>query len=163
MVRPLAGGRPSPASGPCDVLKSPVSLTSVAQVEELLAGSRIRCGGEPAIGPTATAEVGFEVVDGRFYRLYQGSGGTLIRAEGADQEGVVSVIDNSSMNGPGSFQVNYEILGNGTAMFQPVFFNEPDALRLFGMAGTGDYQRWSGPPPTPGVPPKDRAAGPDHC
>jgi hypothetical protein len=153
----------SQVSGPCDVLKSPVSLTSVAQVEELLGGSWIRCGGGSALGPAATGEVGFEVVDGRFYRLYQGSGGTLIRAEGAGQEGVVSVIDTSSQNGPGRYQVDVEVLGIGTMINQPVFFNEPEALRLMGMGGTGDYQRWSGPPPTPGIPPNDRAAGPDQA
>ena len=150
---PTPGLSPGTGTGPCDVLKSPVTLTSVTQVEKLLVGSWIRCSSESALGPAATAEVGFEVAGGRFYRLYQGSGGTLIRAEGADQEGVVSVmIDTNQVNSPGF--VNFEVLGTGTMMTHPVFFNEPEALRLTGMAGTGDYQRWSGPPPTPGVPPK---------
>jgi hypothetical protein len=156
---PSAG---SQVSGPCSVLKGPVSLTSVAQVEELLVGSWIRCGGESALGPAATAEVGFEVVDGRFYRLYESHGGTLIRAEGVDQEGTVSVIDISSMNSPGWYQLNLEVLGNGTVMTRPVFLNEPAALRLTGMSGTGDYRRWSGPPPTPGVPP-GHVPGPVTC
>jgi hypothetical protein len=57
--------------------------------------------------PRSLDEVGFEVVGDRFYRLYQGSGGTLIRAEGADQEGVVTVIDTTSANGPGSYQTDF--------------------------------------------------------
>jgi hypothetical protein len=165
---PPTSGSP-PVAGSCGVLKSPVSLTSAAQVEALLAGSWIRCDGVSAFG-SAEGEVGFEVAGGRLYRLYQGSGGELIRGEGADQEGAVSVIDLTSMNGPGSYQVNVDLLGGGTAMNQPVFFSEPDAVRL---RGTGDYQRWTGPPPTSVSPPitgppvtskpKDRGPGRTRC
>jgi hypothetical protein len=148
----------SPVSGPCDQLKRPVSLTSVAQVEELLVGSWIRCGDESGLGPAATGEVGLEVIGDRFYRLYEGPGGALIRAEGADQEGAVSVIDTSSQAGPGVYQVDLEILGNGTVSAHPVLFTEPEALRLWGMSGSGDYRRWSGPPPVPGDPPRQEPA-----
>lgn len=147
---------PTQSSAPCNTLESPVELTSTVQAEDLLTGVWVRCNGNSifaAGAATDAIDVGIEFVGGRFNRLYEAADGSLIRAEGADQEGTTAVIDTSAMNGPGFYQLNLEILGDGMLIVQPGFFGQPEALRLRQDGQVSDYVPFTGPPPTPGDPP----------
>lgn len=150
---PTPGLAPGSGTGPCDTLRSPTAAASTSQVTELLQGRWVRCRGTTLFGADTTTDLGLEFVDGHVYRLYQGPDGTLIRGEGANQEGAISISDNSTADEPGLYQLNVEILGTGTTMFRPFFFNEPRALRLSGMSGSSDYLAWTDPSPSPDEPP----------
>lgn len=148
------------SNAPCDALNGPVELTSVPQVKDLMAGSWVRCNGDSLFSAGSATDVGLEFTDGHVYRLYQAGDGSLIRAEGADQEGATALLDTSPMNGPGSYQLNLEMLGDGTLLLQPQLFSQPQALRLIEEGRISDYVPWTGPPPTPGAPP---GAGTGPC
>lgn len=144
---------PVQTSSVCSTPADQVTLTSVDQVAGLIAGTWIRCDGPPLFGDGSPGEVGVDVVGGRFYRLYSADDGSLIRAEGVDQEGTLAILDTTSMNGPGSYQSNWKLLGQGTAIFTPSFFRTPSVMGLTGMSGASHYERWTGAAPTTGAPP----------
>jgi hypothetical protein len=144
---------PEQTSSTCSTPTDEVVPTSVEQVAGLLVGTWIRCDGAPMFGDGSAGEVGVDVVGDRFYRLYRAADGSLIRAEGVDQEGTLTILDTTSTNGPGSYQTNWKLLGQGTAIFRPSFFQSPPVMGLAGMTGTAHYERWTGAAPTPGVPP----------
>lgn len=144
---------PEQTSSACSTPTDQVALTSVDQVAGLIAGTWIRCDGPPMFGDGSQGEVGVDVVGGRFYRLYRADDGSLIRAEGVDQEGTLAILDTTSMNGPGSYQTNWKLLGQGTVIFTPSFFQTPSVMGLAGMTGASHYERWTGAAPTPGRPP----------
>ncbi len=138
----------------CAAPGDPVPLTSVQQVSDLAVGTWIRCEGPPQFGDVGGGEVGVQVdANGRFHRLFDGGGGTLIRADGLDQEGEWTVIDTTGINGPGSYQINWSLLGSGTVITSPTFFDAPSSLRLDETAGVARYEPWTGPAPVPGLPP----------
>jgi len=144
-------------SNACSTPTDPVALTSVDQVAGLVAGTWIRCDGPPLIGDGSDGEVGVDVVGGRFHRLYRAADGSLIRAEGLDQEGTLTILDSTAMNGPGSYQTNWRLVGRGTFIFTPTFFQSPSVMGLAGMTGSSHYERWAGPAPTPGLAPGTNA------
>ncbi len=140
----------------------PVTLSSVAQVELLVVGTWIRCDGPSQFGEVADGEVGVVVgADGRFYRVFEATDGTLVRAEGVDQEGAWTVLDLTNMNGPGHYQLNWTVLGRGTFITAPTFFESPPSLRLLdSMRGPTRLERWTGAAPIAGLPPGD---GDERC
>ena len=146
---PVPGVPDGVGDGPCGLPTDPINQTSVGQVEQLLVGTWLRCSATSAIGPPLVGEVGLEIAsDGRFFRVYEGPDGSLIRAEGWDEEGTWAVIDTTSMNGPGWYQLNLSVLGRGTFSNFPTFMQQPSHLRLAGYEAA-DYQRWTGAPPEP--------------
>ncbi len=127
--------------GPCGLPAGPVELTSVAEVEQLLVGTWVRCGETSVLGPVLPGEVGLDILaDGRFFRLYDDSQGGLTRGDGPGQEGRWEVIDNTVMNGPGSYQVNLTVEGVGTFHAPAVVLERPVHLRL-GEFPPADYRR----------------------
>ena len=144
--------RPEQTSSACSTPTDEVVLTSVDQVAGLIDGTWIRCDGPPLFGDGTEGEVGVDVVGDRFYRVYRAADGSLIRAEGIDQEGALAILDTTGTNGLGSYQTNWKLLGQGTAIFRPSFFQSPSVMGLR-MTGTAHYERWTGAAPTPGVPP----------
>jgi hypothetical protein len=130
-----------------------VPLTSVEQVAALLVGTWIRCDGPPLFGDGSDGDIGLDVVGDHFWRLSRGTDGTLIRPEGFDQEGTLTILDNSGFNGPGSYQTNWKLIGRGTAIASPSFFQSPAVMGLAGMTGLAHYARWTGAAPVPGLPP----------
>ena len=95
----------------------------------------IRCDGGPFPG-SQLDDVGLEVTaDLGFHRLYDVDG-TIVRARGVFQEGVVTVLDLTDMNGPGSYQVDWQFLGGGTSPEFPSFPASPDMMRLDGSGAT---------------------------
>lgn len=151
--------RPEQTSSVCSTPTDEVVLTSVDQVAGLIDGTWIRCDGPPLFGDGTEGEVGVDVVGDRFYRVYRAADGSLIRAEGIDQEGALAILDTTGTNGLGSYQTNWKLLGQGTAIFRPSFFQSPSVMGLR-MTGTAHYERWTGAAPTPGVPP---GTGPSAC
>jgi hypothetical protein len=135
----------------CVEPSDPVAATSVEQVEALWVGVWIRCTGSSVFEQLLGDDVGFELAaDGRFFRIYEGPGGSLIRPEGVEQEGRWSVIDMTDMNGPGSYETGLDVSGSwGTSVF-PTFFEAPPSVSI---EGIGRYQRWDGAPPTRDLPP----------
>jgi len=151
------------AQSACAEPGDPVTLTSVEQVSALAVGTWIRCEGPPQFGQVGGGEVGIEVdVDGRFYRLFEAVDGTLIRADGLDQEGEWTVIDTTSVNGPGSYQIDWSILGGGTLSTLPAFLDAPSSLRLDANPGSARYELWTGAPPVSGPPPDAGSGGCGH-
>ncbi len=74
------------------------------------------------------------------------------RRRPTSQDRSVCAIDPGVAPGTGSEPCDLEILGTGTTMFRPFFFNEPRALRLSGLSGTSDYLAWTAPSPPPAEP-----------
>ena len=141
------------ASEACSTPTDPVALTSVDQVAGLVVGTWIRCDGPPLFGDGSDGGVGVDVIGDRFYRLYRAADGALIRAEGLEQEGTLTILDTTAMNGPGSYQTNWKVVGQGTFIFTPTFFQSASVMGLAGMTGSSRYERWTGPAPTSGLPP----------
>lgn len=142
----------------CTEPVGPVTLASLEQVRALVVGTWIRCEGSPLFSQFADGEVGVEVdADGRFYRLFEAADGTLLRADGLDLEGTWAGIDTTAMNGPGSYQMNWKVMGL-TMITTPTFFESPPSLRLGHATGFARYERWTGAAPVSGLPP-----GADRC
>jgi hypothetical protein len=69
-----------------------------------------------------TEEVGIQVSSsGRWAKLTENGAGRLTPLSGWGNEGSWDVVDTSTMNGPGVFQVNLHIDGSGTVTSLPVF------------------------------------------
>lgn len=102
-----AGGGVLPA---CEAPSGPVhDYTSVADTEARIAGTWLLCSG----GITSPADnAGLELSPGKAHFL-QRSGDTLFTGPGADYERNVGFVDATSMNGPGSYQINFERPGVG--------------------------------------------------
>jgi hypothetical protein len=145
-----AGSEPS-IGGECPAFGDPIEPTSVEQIEDLLVGTWLHCG--PKADLALGDEVGFEVVDDQYYRVYQAADGSLIRAGGAGQEGVIGVIDLAALGATTGYQLDVRVLAAGTMTFHPTFYATPTALELAGMVGIDRYVQWDGPSPVPGVPP----------
>jgi hypothetical protein len=97
----------------CEAPSGPVhEYTSIADTEARIAGTWLLCSG--GIGsPADTA--GIELAAGKAHFL-QEVGGTLVSGPGADYERDVSFVDATSMNGPGSYQINLST-NAGTNMY----------------------------------------------
>lgn len=170
-VTPISGLPPA-APGDCPAVGDPTEPTSVGEFEDLIAGVWIRCStngrfvfdgpfgveGVPwAIIPWViddADDAGIEITrDGRFFRLYRGPDGTLIRAGGLDQEGTWRAVDSPDTRGP-SIWMESRLLGDRDVHGPlPFFFATPTpSLRLYGW-GIADYVRWDGAPPVAGEPP----------
>lgn len=102
------GGLPT-----CEPPTGPVNeYTSVADTEARIAGTWLLCSG--GIGsPADTA--GIELTTGKAHFL-QMSGDTLSAGPGPDYARDVAFIDATSMNGPGSYQINFST-STGTNMY----------------------------------------------
>ena len=155
-VPPVLGVPAGIGEGPCGLPRDPVELTSVGQVEQLLAGTWLTCNESSPFGPRAFGEVGIMLTpDGRFARVYEDSEGVLLSANGPGQEGTWVVFDTTTMNGPGSYQVDLNLLDVGTVIGHAVFLQQPTHFRLVtGGVPTIDYQPATtmpvpGRPPTP--------------
>jgi len=62
---------------------------------------------------------------------------------GWGNEGGWTVVDTSAMNGPGTYQLNLKIDGEGTVVTLPVFSSGPPKMRLSNDGlYTGDYVPW---------------------
>jgi hypothetical protein len=106
-----------------------------------------------AIG-SAEGEAGLEFTsDGRFRRLVRSSDGTVGPGIGDGQEGTWTVIDATSMNGPGWYQVSLAVDGRGTyGSFSNFFETSPTTVRFVGMQGTADYVKGQPPNAAPSNP-----------
>lgn len=165
-------GLPPAAPGDCPAVADPIEPASIDDFEDLIVGVWIRCATNGRFVfdfPRAPEGVPWEVIpwviddtddagieitrDGRFFRIYRQPDGTLVRAGGLDQEGTWAVVDQQEERIP-SIWLETRLLGDRPVGGNiPWFFESPTpSLRLFGW-GIADYQRWSGAPPVPGVPP----------
>ena len=86
------------------------------------------------LGPADAVGIEF-AADGNWYFLKAAVGG-LVRGTGFGDAGTYDIIDTSSMNGPGSFQINLNLNSGGTDILHPAFAEAPRLLQLLGMEGT---------------------------
>lgn len=94
----------------CEAPSGPVhEYTSIADTESRIAGTWLLCSGG-INSPADTA--GLELSPGKAHFL-QKNGSTLAAGPGADYERNVAFVDATSMNGPGSYQINFERPGVG--------------------------------------------------
>lgn len=101
------------------------AYTSIADVEARIAGRWQVCTG----GISSPADTkGLEIAQRRAYFLVQGASG-LERKASWDYERSVSIIDATSMNGPGSYQINLSD-GGGTNMYFTRITEAGDRLEL---------------------------------
>lgn len=114
------------ASSPSGVRATPTREDFVAA----MLGAWVSCGATSVFG---TSEAGLELTeDGRWAKLVASPGAPeLTRAKGWNDTGTWTVLDTSSFNGPGVFQLNLDIDGLGTVVTIPVFStSSPDTMRL---------------------------------
>lgn len=124
--------------GDCQVLGDRVEVTSIEQFETALVGTWIRCDGDLLPGRDVD-QVGIDVTaDGQFYRGYRLPDGTLARATGPEQQGNRVVIGTTEINGPGAYQVDWNMTGGGVAPNFPQFYDSTsDAIQPFGLHFSG--------------------------
>ncbi len=102
------GGGDGGGLATCEAPTGPVhKYTSIADTEARTAGTWRLCSGG-IHSPTDTA--GIELAAGKARFLVK-SGDSLVQGGGAAYERKVSIIDTTSMNGPGAYQMNFELLG----------------------------------------------------
>jgi len=105
------------------------AAASEAEFREMMAGNWLLCTTPSVFG--TTIEVGLAIYeDFRWAKLTRGEDGQLRAMGGWDQEGRWESIDTSSMNGPGTYQLNLSIDGSGTVITIPVFAEQPAVVRL---------------------------------
>jgi hypothetical protein len=91
-----------------------------------------------------TNEQGLEISpDGRWFKLAADSAGLPEAVRGWGNEGTWTAVDTSAMNGPGTYQLNLKIDGEGTVLTLPVFSSGPPKMRLSNDGlYTADYAPW---------------------
>jgi len=105
------------------------AAASEAEFREMMAGNWLLCTTPSVFG--TTIEVGLAIYeDFRWAKLTRGEDGQIRAMSGWDQEGRWESIDTSSMNGPGTYQLNLSIDGSGTVITIPVFAEQPAVVRL---------------------------------
>lgn len=144
----VAAAQPRAPADACPPFSGQWDLDSVETVEDLLVGVWVRCDGGPIPG-SALDDVGLEVTaDLEFHRLYDVDG-ALVRARGVQQEGDIAVHDLTEMNGPGSYQVDWQLLGGGIWTEFADFWDVPVVMRFEN--GDAIYVRDDGATPVEGT------------
>jgi hypothetical protein len=124
-VRPTACDSPERAA---------VALPDTATVEHLLVGNWLACDRPSFFG---TDDAGLAIgADGHWAKLARTGAGDLVEMDGRDNRGSWKVLDTSSMNGPGHFQINLTSLTGGTRMSSVVLI-APAKLVLNNMGVSG--------------------------
>jgi hypothetical protein len=129
------GGGSNPSAGPeantlctADGYFDRTVLTEAA-FRARIVGQWMSCGTTSVFG---TSEAGLEITaDGNWYKLVENAG-QVVRATEPAAAGTYDVIDTSSMNGSGSFQLNLAS-GLGTVMVHPQFTNQPVKMAMNNM------------------------------
>ncbi len=102
------------------------AYTSIADVQNALAGRWLRCAGD-IYSPANTA--GIEFAGDKAYFLIHGPNDTVVRGAGFDYERSVVIRDLTSFNGPGSYQIDLDT-GSGHNSYFSDYSGSPRKLRL---------------------------------
>jgi hypothetical protein len=87
-----------------------------------------------------TNDAGLEILaGGEFFVLNHDEAGGLARDPQA--RGRITIVDTSIINGPGVFQVNFELESGGTDIEHPALSTSSTVMALTGMSGTFTYVR----------------------
>jgi hypothetical protein len=106
------------------VLATPTQQAFIKDV----VGDWLLCGTTSVFG---TNEQGLEISpDGSWSKLTLNPAGRPVAMRGWGNQGAWSVVDTSAMNGPGTYQLNLKIDGEGTVITLPVFSSGPPKMRL---------------------------------
>lgn len=146
-----AGADDAPIPAVCAEPSTPDPIETVAEAASLLEATWIRCDGDrPWFAGAAGDHLGLEfTADGAFFRVYQDTDGSLIRAEGMLQEGRWEI---QGVHESGAMLV-LTLMGSGTMAGEATFHDGASFLRTMGEDGvTRDYARWAGARPEPGPP-----------
>lgn len=110
---------------PCGIASAAHAYTSIADVTARVSGRWAICSG----GITGPADAkGLELAAAQAYFLV-GAAGSLARGAGWDYERTVQILDNTVMNGAGSYQINLST-GAGTNMYFSRVSESGDVLEL---------------------------------
>lgn len=104
------------STGPACGVSAAHAYTSIADVSARIAGRWRICSG--GIGSPADTR-GLELAAGKAWFLVD-AGGSLARGNGWDYERTVKIIDTTSMNGPGSYQIDLETGAGGNSYFSRI-------------------------------------------
>lgn len=105
------------------------AAASEAGFRQMLVGNWLLCSAPSVFG--TTGEVGLAIYeDFRWTKLTRGDDGQIHALGGWDREGSWESIDTSSMNGPGTYQLNLKVDGSGTVITTPIFAEQPAVVRL---------------------------------
>jgi hypothetical protein len=117
-----AAGCPVPASRIVSFESQDAFVSSIAGYWTLCGSQSVFCSNE---------EVGIEITaDAHWYKLYADSSGLLWRGLGWGRRGDWQVVDTSSFNGAGSYQLNLDIDGSGTVITHPEVAGDGSQLHL---------------------------------
>jgi hypothetical protein len=120
--------------GDCSLAEPPPGYTeSLSEFESWITGRWLSCGGTVFGLAGESGDVGVDIApDGSFHRLYvvPGTDAIVVVGHGFGREGTWTAIDTSQMNGPGSFQLDFQIAGTGSVGSFPHATSEPRSLRL---------------------------------
>jgi hypothetical protein len=112
----------------CSLRELPIGAAASKQMfVQRIAGDWALCGSTSVFG---THEAGLAIVaDGTWYKLLA-AGGTLSRSQGFGEQGTWDVIDTTAINGPGAYQLDFNISGGGGIGTFPAFATNPSKMRL---------------------------------
>jgi hypothetical protein len=115
-----------PAKPACAISGAPHAYTSVADVAARIKGKWAVCSGG-ITSPADTKGLEFDGAADAWFLI--DSSGSLVRGPGWDYERDVALVDTTSMNGPGSYQINLST-GAGTNMYFSRLSEAGDVLEL---------------------------------
>ena len=134
---PLATVLDDAARAACVIGSTLFDTTSMTTMQSSLQGVWIACAGDPALPPSVA---GLEIAsDGKWYHLYADSDGKLYRGLGWGRRGSYELLDTSSMNGPGHYQVNFNPIGATDALPRPDYVT--DRLKYTDEKSEGYYRK----------------------
>ena len=118
------------------------TFTTIADVKAALAGTWLLCSGQINAPPNAA---GIEFSGTKAYYLVLGANNALERNTSTEYERDVTILDVTSMNGPGSYQINLDKAGGGGNSYFADYTDAPHKLRLNENTSgkTADYSRES--------------------
>lgn len=142
---------PMPIPPACSAPSDPDPIDTVTVAAALLTATWLRCAGDPPLFAVDEGEhVGLEfTTDGRFARVFLDVDGSLISAEGLQQEGRWEI---QGVNASAAM-LSMTLMGNGTLHAETTFADSGSSLRIMGEDGvTREYARWDGETPERGLP-----------
>jgi hypothetical protein len=132
MPLPPSGTPVAPsARGACGDDGDVLRYATRGELTALLVGRWSVCEREGGI-LEGTDGVGIEITaDMKYFVLHRSAANTFVRGRGFDDEGDIEILDTSSMNGPGIFQVTFRRAAGGTwSVSHPGFLAQPREMRL---------------------------------
>jgi hypothetical protein len=133
-VMPAISGGPIPTpvgARECGVDGDVLRYATQAEFTTLLIGRWLVCEREGGI-LEGTDGIGIEITDEmKYFVLHMSATNTVVRGRGFGDDGDIEILDTSSMNGPGVFQVTFHRSSGGTwSVVHPGFHAKPSKMKF---------------------------------